>query len=126
MDPPGCCLYGCCRFSEKAGERLVLKMWGSKTEMVLETDRDPACWGILMAPREPALVKETFTRHLLHERHEAGSSAFNSSTMGVGTLLSGENCDLQPRMSEHVVPMSPAGGTILGTPWKLWEVGPKC
>lgn len=39
----------------REGGRPVLEIWGVKTERVLERARDPACWGILMAPREPAL-----------------------------------------------------------------------
>lgn len=112
MDPPGCKPYGCCRFPEKVGERLVLKIWGLETETVLERSWGPACWRpacwrILMAPREPAdnsFIKETFIKHLFHERHEARFPVLNSSTVSVGPLLSDENCDLQAPRFQHCCP----------------------
>lgn len=92
-----------------------------RTGRVLETGRDPACWGILMAPRKPVLhsfIEEACVRYLLHERHETGSFVCNSSTVGVGPLLSDEKCDLQAWMFEHIFPSwwHHSWGNLMGGP----------
>lgn len=104
LDPPGCWPDGCCRFSEKAGERLVLEMWSLKMELVVERSRDPAFWGILMAAREP-VVHTNKQLSSISCMKESRLAPWCSTQAHVDPLLSEEKCNLEAQVFQHVVPM---------------------